>query len=168
VSFLFYLSAVVAVIATLLVVVAADAVHALLYLIVSLWATAVMFFILGAPFVAAVVVIINAGAIVILFVFAVWMLSLKPDTPTRPRPWLSPRTWLGPVFLASILIAELVYCGLWRPEGTIRPWTVDPEWIGMELFGPYLLASELAAFLLLAGVLGAFHMGRPAPGGRGL
>ena len=53
-----------------------NAVHALLYLIVSLLAVAVVFYVLGAPFVAALEVIIYAGAIMVLFVFVVMMLNL--------------------------------------------------------------------------------------------
>ncbi len=52
------------------------AVHALLYLIVSLLAVAVVFYTMGAPLVAALEVIIYAGAIVVLFVFVVMMLNL--------------------------------------------------------------------------------------------
>jgi len=37
---------------------------------------------------------------------------------------------------------------------------VGPKAIGMALFGPYLLGAEVAAFLLLAGLVGAFHLGR--------
>ena len=76
----FYLSAAVAVAATLMVVTRASAVHALLYLIVSLLAVAVVFFVLGAPFVAALEVIIYAGAVMVLFVFVIMMLN-----PVRPR-----------------------------------------------------------------------------------
>ena len=65
-----------AVIATLLAITRLVAVHALLYLIVSLLAVAVVFYTMGAPLVAALEVIIYAGAIVVLFVFVVMMLNL--------------------------------------------------------------------------------------------
>ena len=67
----FYLSGAVAVAATLMAVTRASAVHALLYLIVSLLAVAIIFFVLGAPFVAALEVIIYAGAVMVLFVFVI-------------------------------------------------------------------------------------------------
>ena len=53
-----------------------NAVHALLYLVVSLLAVAMVFFILGAPFVAALEVIIYAGAIMVLFIFVMMMLNI--------------------------------------------------------------------------------------------
>ena len=72
----FYIAAAVAVIATVLMLTRLNVVHALLYLIVSLLAVAVVFYVLGAPFVAALEVIIYAGAIMVLFVFVVMMLNL--------------------------------------------------------------------------------------------
>jgi NADH-quinone oxidoreductase subunit J len=69
----FYVASAVAVIATLLVVTRRNAAHALLYLIVSFLAVALMFFILGAPFAAALEVIIYAGAIMVFFVFVIMM-----------------------------------------------------------------------------------------------
>ncbi len=75
-NLLFYLSALIAVISTLLVITRTNTVHALLYLIVSLLAVAMIFFVLGAPFVAALEVIIYAGAIMVLFIFVIMMLNL--------------------------------------------------------------------------------------------
>ena len=75
---LFYISAVVAILATLMAISRAHPVHALLYLIVSLLAVALVFFTLGAPFVAALEVITYAGAIMVLFLFVVMMLNLGP------------------------------------------------------------------------------------------
>ena len=73
----FYISAAVAIAATLCVVTHADPVHALLYLTVSLLAVALIFIILGAPFIGALEVILYAGAIMVLFIFVVifWVFS---------------------------------------------------------------------------------------------
>ena len=86
----FYLSGAVAVAATLMVITRASAVHALLYLIVSLLAVAIIFFVLGAPFVAALEVIIYAGAVMVLFVFVIMMLNLGKAAAVKEREWLSP------------------------------------------------------------------------------
>ena len=83
--------------------------HALLYLIVSLLAVAVDFFLLGAPFVAALEVIIYAGAIMVLFVFVIMTLNVgAPGTEPAGRRSAG-RAWIGPVVLASVLLAEVVY-----------------------------------------------------------
>ena len=106
---IFYISAAVAVIAAILTITRANAVHSLLYFICSLLATGVVFFVLGAPFVAALVVTINAGAIMVLFVFVVMMLNIGPQSREHERAWLKPRVWIGPVLLSGLLIVELVY-----------------------------------------------------------
>jgi len=161
-TFVFYLSAAAAIVAALLAITRANVVHALLYFICSLLATAVMFFVLGAPFVAALVVIINAGAIMVLFVFVVMMLNSAPGSIEHERAWLKPRVWIGPVLLCVVLIIELVYSLMQYRTGAIAGRTIEPRQVGIALFGPYLLAVELASMLLLAGLLGAYHLGRGA------
>ncbi len=79
----FYLAGVVAVIATLLVVTRRNTIHALLYLVVSLFAVAVVFYTLGAPFVAALEVIVYAGAIIVLFLFTVMLLNIGHEAEGR-------------------------------------------------------------------------------------
>ena len=76
---LFYLAGLIAVIASLKVVTGNNTVHALLYLVVSLLAVAVCFYLMGAPFAAGLEVIVYAGAILVLFVFAVLMFGLGAD-----------------------------------------------------------------------------------------
>ena len=167
---LFYLSAAVAVIATLLAITKLNAVHALLYLIVSLMAVAVVFFCLGAPFVAALEVIIYAGAIMVLFVFVIMMLNLGPHATAQERHWLSPAAWIGPSLLGLILLGELVYilAGAAGPLAGVV--VVGPKEVGLALFGPYVLSVELASMLLLSGLVGAYHLGRrvePTPPAEG-
>ncbi len=119
-----------------------------------------MFFVLGAPFVAALVVIINAGAIMVLFVFVVMMLNIGPQSRDHERAWLKPRVWIGPVLLSGLLVIELVYSLMQYRTSAIAGQVVEPRQVGMALFGPYLLAVELASMLLLAGLLGAYHLGQ--------
>ena len=107
-TILFYLAGAVAVLATLLAVTRRNAVHALLYLIVSLLAVALVFFTLGAPFVAALEVIIYAGAIIVLFLFVVMMLNLGKDAEATERGWQPRRAWIGPALLAGFLFALLL------------------------------------------------------------
>jgi len=147
-------SAVVAIVATVMVITRRNAVHALLYLVVSLLAVAVIMFLLGAAFVAALEVIIYAGAIMVLFVFVIMLIGPRNDT-------VSARTWIGPVILGLILLGELIYViagGAAASPLTVKE--VPPKQVGMALLGPYLIAVEVTAFLLLAGLVGAFHLGR--------
>ncbi|HVC20595.1 MAG TPA: NADH-quinone oxidoreductase subunit J [Vicinamibacterales bacterium] len=151
----------IAVVATLLAITRSNAVHALLYLVVSLLAVALDFLLLGAAFVAALEVIIYAGAIVVLFVFVVMMLNLGPEAEAVEQRWLTPRLWLGPTILAGLLILEIDYLlthsGLTAFAGSAA---AGPHEVGLTLFGPYLIGVELASMLLLAGLVGAYHVGR--------
>jgi NADH-quinone oxidoreductase subunit J len=154
----FIIASIVALLATLRVITASHAVHALLYFIVSLLAVAVIFLLLGAPFAAALEVIIYAGAIMVLFVFVMMMLNPGPRAVQRERHWLRPRIWAGPSILAAVLAAELVFIigsGVSRTAGAGQ---VSPGEVGMALFGPYLLGVEMASVLLLAGLVGTYHL----------
>lgn len=159
-SVLFYLSALIAVGSTLMVIIQLNAVHALLYLIVSLLASGFIFYLLGAYFAAVLEVIIYAGAIMVLFVFVVMMLNLGQKTIAQEKSWLYPGIWRGPVLLGSVLLAELLYTVLQTPIANLGR-LVDAKSVGIALFGPYLLAVEAASLLLLAGLVGAYHLGRP-------
>ena len=160
----FYISATVAIISTVMVITRTHAVHALLYLIVSLLAVALIFYTLGAPFAAALEVIIYAGAIMVLFVFVVMMLNLGESAGEQERLWLSPGTWVGPGILAIVLAAELCYVLAVGGSGTPAGGVIDSRQVGIVLFGPYLLAVELASLLLLAGLVAAYHIGRSREG----
>src|SRR5487761_1735160 len=105
---IFYVAAVIAVLATVMVITRLNAVHALLYLIVSLLAVAVVFYMLGAPFIAALEVIIYAGAIVVLFVFVVMMLNLGSEAARMESQLMNPKMWTGPVILTLILLIEFI------------------------------------------------------------
>ncbi len=156
---LFYIAAAVAFIATLQALSRSNATHALIYLIVSLLAVAVIFFLMGAPFAAALEIVIYAGAIMVLFVFVIMMLNLGESGDARERQWLEPRIWIVPAILASILLAELIVVEI-EAEGFTSGRAVSPKEVGLALFGPYVLAVEIASLLLLAGLVGAYHLGR--------
>jgi NADH-quinone oxidoreductase subunit J len=166
---LFTITSAVAIFATVMMITRLNAVHGLLYLILSLLAVGVIFFLLGAHFAAVLEVIIYAGAIMVLFVFVIMMLNQGQKTIEQERAWLQPGIWIGPSILASILFIEMlviVVLGGNAETGQV----VNSKQVGMALYGPYLLAVELASMLLLAGLVGAYHLGMPVlkttkPGG---
>lgn len=159
-NFLFYLAGAVALVSTFMVITRLNIVHALLYMVTSLLAVAVIFYLLGAPFIAALEVIIYAGAIMVLFVFVVMMLNLGPQSVDQERQWFNLRTWRGLMILTGILLIELILA--FRLEH-IQPQAlteISPHQVAIALFGPYVLGVELASMLLLAGLVGAYHLGR--------
>jgi NADH-quinone oxidoreductase subunit J len=159
-SILFYFSAIIATAATVLAITRRHAVHALLYLIVSLLAIAVVFYLIGAPFIAALELIIYAGAIMVLFVFVVMMLNLGDVTKDKEREWLTPRAWIGPIIIGAILLAEQAYLVLENGPITETPSSISAKQVGIALFGPYVIGVELASLLLMGGLVGAYHLGR--------
>ena len=158
---LFYITAAVAIFCTVMVITRLNAVHALLYLIVSLLSAALIFFLLGAPFAAALEIIVYAGAIMVLFVFVVMMLNLGSQSVQGQKQWLRPAMWVGPALLAVILLAELIYILASGAVPAPLNAQVGPHELGRALFGPYVLGVELASILLMAGLVGAYHLARP-------
>ncbi len=156
----FYLSAAIAIAATAMVITRPNAMHALLYLIVSLLAVSLIFFTLGAPFIAALEVIVYAGAIMVLFIFAIMLLNLGAQAAAQEREWLRASNWIGPAVFALVLLGELVFV-LARPgAGAPTPGAVPPEQVGASLFSTYLLGVELSSLLLMSSLIGAFHLGQ--------
>jgi NADH-quinone oxidoreductase subunit J len=159
---LFYLAAAFTLLTTALAITRANPVHALLYFVLSLLGMGVIFFDLGAPFAAALEVIVYAGAIMVLFLFVIMMLSLDKSAIRREREWLARPIWVAPILLASLLGLELARV-LLHGGGQVEPRSISPQAVGVRLFTQDLAAVELASMLLLAGLVGAFHLGRKTP-----
>lgn len=156
----FYVSAAIAVLATIRVISHTSPVHALLYLIISLLAISAVFFSLGAYFAGALEIIVYAGAIMVLFVFVVMMLNLGKSISEQERTWLQPDAWIGPAILSLVLLVTLI-SGIIRLDGpTIEVQLISAKQVGISLFSTYLLAVELISMLLLAGLVVAYHIGR--------
>ena len=175
---LFFIAAAVAVAATAMVITRTKAVHALLYLVVSFLALALVFFVLGAPFIAALEVIIYAGAIMVLFLFALMLINPGRPDEAREREWLRPRAWIIPSVFSAVLLFEVIYLlargGVPDVVGGALPTggaaqavggaaqaaasAAPVKAVGIALFGPYLLGVELASVLLLAGLVAAHRL----------
>lgn len=156
----FYIASIIAILATIMVITRYNMIHALLYLVVSFLAVAVIFFMLGAPFVAALEVIIYAGAIVVLIIFVIMMLNLKEESVEQERKWFSKNIWIGPGILSLVLLGELVYILVTSERVLLNNTVVDSKAVGMSLYGPYIIGVELCGLLLMAGIVGAYHLGR--------
>jgi len=157
--FLFYLAATVSLVSTILALTRYNATHALIYLIISLLASAIIFYLVGAPFAAVLEVVIYAGAIMVLFVFVVMILNLGAHGDDLEHQWLKPGMWLFPGLLCLILFLEMIYV-LSGSSQNLAGTVVTPKEVGIKLYGPYVLAVEIASMLLLAGLIGAYHLGR--------
>jgi NADH-quinone oxidoreductase subunit J len=154
----FYIAAFVAILSTILAISGRNAIHSLLFLILSLLSISVIFYLLSAPFIAALEVIIYAGAIMVLFIFVTMMLNIGIERETEKK-WLQPGMWIIPSILAAVLLVDLLLAlGNAGPVSTNNG-TIQPKQVGISLFSTYLIAVEIAAILLMAGVIGAYHLG---------
>ena len=156
----FYISSIIAVLATIMVITRYNMIHALLYLVVSFLAIAIVFYVMGAPFIAALEVIVYAGAIVVLIIFVIMMLNLKEESVIQERIWLPPRAWVMPGIFSAVLLAELVYILTYFSGNPSVNSIVDAKAVGLSLYGPYIIGVELSGLLLMAGIVGAYHLGR--------
>ena len=159
-SVLFYISSVVAILATLMVITRYHPIHALLYLVVSFMAVAMIFVSLGAPFVAALEVILYAGAIIVLLIFAVMMMNVGSETARQEKEWLKPKVWIGPSLLAFVLLGEMVSLLVKGSSTSMDLPVVDVRRVSLSLYREYVIAVELAGFLLMAGIVGAAHIAK--------
>jgi NADH-quinone oxidoreductase subunit J len=156
---LFIIASDVALAATVLAVTTRVTLHALLYLAISLIAVAIVFWTLGAPFIAALEVIIYAGAVVVLFLFAVMLLA--PGETRRVeagRAWR--RSWAGPAVLALVLLVEMAFIVFRSPAGSLQGKSIPPSGVGTAMMGTYAVGIELASMLLLVALVGVQHLGR--------
>ena len=154
----FYIAAAIAILSTIMAISGRNAIHSLLYLILSLLSISVIFYLLDAPFIAALEVIIYAGAIMVLFVFVTMMLNIGLERKQESR-WLTPQMWIIPSILAAVLLTDLILALKNMPTAVSGTEVILPKQVGISLFTTYLLAVEIAAILLMAGVIGAYHLG---------
>jgi len=156
----FYVGAGAAVLATALAIMQRQPIHALLYLTVSLLGVALTFLALGAPLAAALEVIIYAGAVMVLFVFATMTVSMPSDAPPGHVPPRGLRAVAGPAALGLLLAAALLAVLRQAGEAPLGKTMVAPRDVSLLLYGTYGVGVELASMLLLAGLIGAYHLAR--------
>ena len=153
---IFYLVSAVMVVATAMAITRKHPVHAVLYLIVAFLGTAALFFLLGAPLLAAFVVIIYAGAIMVLILFVITLFQPSPPKIRGLLEW-QPATLLGVIFLA--VAVSMVF----KDPGSrivLQVAVVQPRDFGRFLFDRYWLAVEIVSVLFLVALVAIIHLGK--------
>ncbi|PYT21107.1 MAG: NADH-quinone oxidoreductase subunit J [Acidobacteria bacterium] len=163
----FYYMAAASVASALLAVTRKNPVHSMLWVLALFLHVAGIFLLLGAEFLAAVQVIVYAGAILIFYLFVVMLLDL-PDEEARPR-FGAHWPLAAAVGLCFATLAWLARVGAGVAPATRVAAEGPPQGglaaIGMALFGPFALPFEMASLLLLAAIIGAVVLaGRRAAG----
>ncbi|EFK08646.1 NADH-quinone oxidoreductase, chain I [delta proteobacterium NaphS2] len=134
-------------------------VHAVVFLIISFFATALLFYLLGAPFLAALEVIIYAGAVMVMFLFIIMTLKLEkeePESGTSLRPWF-PAILLGGISL--VLLVTLLWMG--QDHGALLKLAMAaPREVGKYLFREFWFSVEVVSFLLFVALAGALYLAK--------
>ncbi|MCC6146808.1 MAG: NADH-quinone oxidoreductase subunit J [Anaerolineaceae bacterium] len=133
-----------------------NAVYSALFLVLNFATVAVLYLILGAPFIALVQITVYAGSIMVLFLFVIMLLGaekMPPGEPLRGHRWLA--IVFGLVFLAE-LVLFLIYRG--GMQAVVNAPSLEfgsPAAVGMMLFQKYTLPFEVTGFILVVATVGA-------------
>ena len=156
---LFFLLGGLMVLSAIGVVVVRHPVRSAMCLVVTLFLLAVFFIFLEADFVAALQVVVYAGAIMVVFLFVIMLLNLQEDQPPPPRPGWGVFALAGASLLALGVLYQLHEARPLLPgpgvAGTAPAGFGSIESVGLRLFTQYLLQFEITGLLMLAGVIGA-------------
>ena len=153
---IFYILAIIILVATALAITRRQPIHAVLYLIVTFLATAALFLLLGAPLLAAFMVIVYAGAIMILILFVIMMFQ-QSSLELRLLPEWGPATLLGIIFLS--VTAAMVF----KDPGSqivLQGAVAQPKDFGHFLFDRYWLAIEIVSILLFVAFIAIVQLGK--------
>lgn len=155
---LFYTIAILILVTTAFAITRRNLVYAVIYLVMSFFGTAMLFYLLGAPFLAALEVIIYAGAIMVVFLFVIMMIHLEP----KPGEFLPvnqslPAMLISAVFLMAFIVLAGTDKGGWEPLAAAQ---AVPKAFGIYLFNTHWLSIEIASMLLLVALVAAIVLGR--------
>jgi NADH-quinone oxidoreductase subunit J len=155
---LFFAVAALIVAATGLAVTRRNLVHAVIYLILSFFGSAFLFYLFGSPFLAAFMVIIYAGAIMVLFLFIIMMLRVEAP---EERLFPTRQIWPAAALAAAYAIIGALLLGIDPSAGAALPAAqTSPGEFGQYIFRYCWLAVEVASLLLLVAMIGALIIGR--------
>lgn len=152
----FYLLAALLVAASLLVVLQRNVVHSAMALVAALFLIAIFFFTLHAPLIGVLQVLVYAGAIMVLFLFVIMLLS---PTAVEQRRWWS----LGGAAAFFLAVTLIAFISVEPPAADPVPAPElfgSPEMVGRSLFTDFLLPFEIVAVLLLVAMIGALVLAK--------
>ncbi len=154
----FYTFAALTLLSALCVVLNRHPVYSVLSLMVTMFSLASLFIMLGAYFVAALQILLYAGAVLVLFLFVIMLLNLEREALARMRVFTL--RGVGTVASAFLLIhlLRIVHTVTVGPRPASSSGTVES--IGRLLFTDYLLPFELTSFLILAAIIGAVTLAK--------
>ena len=157
----FYLFSGLTLTAALLVVASRQPVYSVLSLLLAMFSLAALFVMLGAYFVAAIQILLYAGAVLVLFLFTLMLLNLDQQALDRAKPFT--QRWLAAVVvtLLALQVVGIVAQGASRqPITAVATPALSALQIGRLLLTTYLLPFELTSFIILAAIIRAVTLAR--------
>ena len=143
--------------AALSVVLNRQPIYNVLSLLVVMFCLAALFVMLGAYFIAALQILLYAGAVLVLFLFVVMLLNLEPESLARMRAFTL--RGVGTVTAAFLFVClARIIASVGEPGGGEAAGTVEA--VGRALFSTYLLPFELTSFIILAAIIGAVTLAK--------
>ncbi len=159
-TYLFYLLSFLAIMFGSMVVLSKNPVHSVLYLVLTFFTIAGHYVLLNAQFLAAVHVIVYAGAIMVLFLFVIMLLNLNKETEPHKSIWLKASAAVASGSLLVVLVGSLKGASTIQSINAFNPNIGLIENLGTTLFRDFLLPFEVSSILLLAAMVGAVMLGK--------
>jgi NADH-quinone oxidoreductase subunit J len=159
--YLFFFLSFVAIFSALLVVFSKNPIYSVLYLIITFFAIAGHYVLLNAQFLAAVHVIVYAGAIMVLFLYVIMLLNLNQDSEPQKSNVLKFAATICAGLFMIVLIGSLKGTELMVQTETVNTDIGLVKNLGKVLFTDFLLPFEISSILLLAAMVGAVMLGKP-------
>jgi NADH-quinone oxidoreductase subunit J len=159
-QYIFWFLSFVAVLSALIVVFAKNPVYSVLNLIITFFAIAGHYFLLNAQFLAAVHIIVYAGAIMVLFLYVIMMLNLNKETEPHKKQYVKFVAVIAAGLLMLTVVGSLKGAEAMVPAGVVNNNIGTVELIGDKLFGEFLLPFEVSSILLLSAMIGAVYLSK--------
>ena len=158
----FYVLASIALIAAVMVIWSRSVIHSAIYLVLTFFCVAAVYVLLRAEFVAVVQVLVYAGGILVLFLFAIMLVNLRDPGGSRVRLHATLSGFIGASVVGMILYVYST--GRLAPSLTLGPPETagggNIQLLGAALYRDYLLPFEIASVLLLVAMIGAIVLAR--------
>ena len=158
-NYIFYFLSFLAVLSALMVVVAKNPIHSVLYLIITFFAIAGHYVLLNAQFLAAVHIIVYAGAIMVLFLYVIMMLNLNADVEPHKSKWLKVAATITGGSLMVVMVGALKGTDLSSSAGSGADIGLVRS-LGITLYKDFMLPFEISSILFLAAMVGAVMLGK--------
>lgn len=164
-AILFYGLAAIMVVSSLMVILRKNPVHSALFLVLTFLCLAGLYLLLNAQFIAAIQVIVYAGAIMVLFIFVIMLLNLESEVASEGGHGLQ-KFWamVISIVLAISFVSIMTVKVFTGEKGIFSPEIVNEagnsEVIGRLLFTEFLLPFEITSVLLLAAIIGAIVLAK--------